>query len=75
MRFTSGTFTITAGTTNALLHIPVTGDTLYESNETLTVSFANPVNSTLNTLQVLLTLLNDDPLPAIAIGSVTQGDG
>jgi hypothetical protein len=64
------------GQTNALLPIPVAGDTVYESDETFFLNLRNPTNATLLRTQAVATILNDDPIPRILIQDtgVAEGD-
>jgi hypothetical protein len=43
---------------------PVIGDTLYETDENFTVNLSNPTLATINKSQGLISILNDDSLPA-----------
>ena len=59
---TSGTLTIPAGDSGGTIQVPVTGDTTWEPDETLTVTLSNPsANVVLGTSVATGTLLNDDP--------------
>lgn len=58
----SGTLTISNGTTSNTINVSILGDTLYEYNETLTVTLSNvSVNATLGTATATGTIANDDP--------------
>lgn len=59
----SGTLTLPAGSTSASIPVTVYGDTVYEDNETLTLTLSNPVNATLAVGSGTGTLLNDDAPP------------
>gem|GEM_PF-1526292 len=56
----SGTLTFPPGTAAQPLFITVTGDTLFETNETFFVTLTNAVNATLIDSLGLGTILNDD---------------
>jgi len=58
----NGTLTFPPGNTNQTISVPVTGDTLGESNETFLVNLINPVNATLADAQGIGTIVNNDPL-------------
>src|SRR5438309_294813 len=45
----SGTATIPAGSTSTTITVNVCGDTLFEANETFTVTLSSPVNATITT--------------------------
>ncbi|MBK8399215.1 MAG: Ig-like domain-containing protein [Leptospiraceae bacterium] len=42
------TFTIPAGATTANFNIPITDDTIYEGDETFTITFSAPINSSIS---------------------------
>ena len=73
---TSGTATIVAGLTQTSVTVPVLGDTLAESNETLTLNLSNPANASLSTTSVTGTITNDDAAPGLSVAdtSVAEGD-
>jgi endoglucanase len=75
---TSGTLTFAPGETVQTVTIPVTGDTLDETDETFTLNLANPSNAALATAQGTATITDNDAapvLPELSIGnaSVTEG--
>ncbi|MGI9212425.1 MAG: Ig-like domain-containing protein, partial [Methylococcaceae bacterium] len=59
------------GQTSQTLQIPVLGDTLIESNETLTINLSNPTHATLSAnSSATVTLNNDDTLiPSLTLSS------
>lgn len=57
---TSGTLTFAPGQTQQTVTVLVNGDTVYEPNETFTVSLSSPTNATLGTTQGIGTIQNDD---------------
>jgi uncharacterized protein len=76
----SGTLTFTAG--GALIQtvtVPVTGDVIFEGNETVLINLSNLVSSvgvaTIGDAQGVGTINNDDPLPALSIGNATVIEG
>ncbi len=82
---TSGTLTIPANMdctsghqTNPACQIPVpvTGDTLYENNETFTLDLSNATGATLATTSATATIVNDDqpPLLEAEAGATLEGD-
>ncbi|NND77786.1 MAG: HYR domain-containing protein, partial [Flavobacteriales bacterium] len=72
---TSGTATITAGSTTTTINIPITNDGNDELNETLTFTLSSPVNATLGTSVLTLTIIDDDAPPAICQDVTVTLDG
>jgi len=73
----SGVLTFAAGETSKTLTLPITGDTIVEADETLTVNLFNPGNATLSSTAgaATVTLTNDDlPVMSITGASVTEGN-
>src|SRR5206468_1877013 len=68
---TAGTVTIPAGSTTATITVAVSGDTLYEGNETFTVVLSSPGNATIASGTGTGTIQNDDVVPTLSIGNVT----
>jgi hypothetical protein len=71
----NGTLTFNPGQTTKTVHVAVNGDTVREPDETLTLDLSNPVHAVLSDGQGLGTITNDDPLPAVSIGDVSQLEG
>src|SRR4029077_20082888 len=71
----SGMLTFTPGQTSQPISVTVQGETVYEPNETFTVTLSNPTAATLGTFFATGTILNDDPLPAITIGDASINEG
>lgn len=71
----TGTVTIPAGQTTGTITVPVIGDTVAESNDTLFVNLSNPTNATLSDSQGVGTILNDDTGPSLSINDVTITEG
>jgi len=61
---TSGTLTFAPGVTSQPIAVPVLGDTLFEPDETFTVTLSIPTNATLGTAQAIGTITNDDVVVA-----------
>lgn len=59
----SGTLTFAAGETSKVVNISVAGDTLVESNETLTLNLSSPSGATIAHGAATGTILNDDSAP------------
>ncbi|HET9316197.1 MAG TPA: Calx-beta domain-containing protein [Vicinamibacteria bacterium] len=72
----SGTLTMPAGAPSGTILVPVVGDALDEADETFMVTLSGPVGATLGDGQATGTILDDDPLPALAVDDcgVTEGD-
>ena len=80
----SGTLTFAAGETSKTITIAVLGDTAYEEHQQFRVILSNPSTGiklpTSPETTVLVTIINDDPIPALSIGdyvppSTLQPDG
>ena len=71
----SGTLTIPAGQTSVTIFINVNGDIKVEPNETFTVTLSNPSGASLGTSVATGTILNDDGVPSVTIGDVSQKEG
>ncbi len=75
---TSGSAVIPAGSTGATITIPVTGDKVYEADETLTLTLKAATGATLSTASATAsgTIQNDDSAPSVSIAdsSVVEGN-
>jgi len=56
----NATLTIPAGQTTGAITVLINADTVYEPNETLTLTLSNPTGATLGTAVATGTILNDD---------------
>lgn len=73
---TMGTLNIAAGETSGVIPVTVTGDDVYESNETLTLRLSNPSSPAILVQDSAIgTLLNDDPAPSTPTSSGGGGGG
>lgn len=74
-----GAGSIAIGQTNTTLQVNTTGDTKYESNETLIVALSNVVNAQIysaGTDDIAVgTITNDDSAPSLFIGDLTVAEG
>ncbi|WP_084539781.1 Calx-beta domain-containing protein [Azorhizobium doebereinerae] len=75
----TGTLTFAPGETSKVLHVPVSGDTVVEANETLTLSLSAPSGATIADGSGTGTIVNDDvapvvPVVSVADASVTEGN-
>ncbi|BCM88343.1 levanase [Abditibacteriota bacterium] len=68
---TSGTISISVGQTMGTIIVPITGDTLNESDETFALNLSAPSGATISDGQGIGTIVNDDPLPSLAVNDVT----
>ena len=71
----SGTVTFAPGVTTRPITVAVTGDTTYESDETLGVTLSSPTAATLMVAQATGTIRNDDAVPTVAIADASVGEG
>ena len=76
---TTGTLTIAAGQTTGTIVVPVSGDTIYENDETLSLVLSGPTGATLaggaSTVTAQGTITNDDAKPVATISSPTVTEG
>jgi hypothetical protein len=70
-----GTLSFPPGTTSREVRVVVNGDVVYEADETFVVNLSSPVNAVLADGQGAATILNDEPVPELAINdrSVLEG--
>ena len=66
---TAGTLTFAAGTTSQTIAVTVTDDGDDEPNETVIVTLSSATNATISTAQGTGTIIDDDGMPALSIGS------
>ena len=77
---TSGTLTFNSGETSQTINVPITNDTIIETNETFTVTLSSSVNATLGTtITHTYTINNDDSYGSFQLSSATysvsEGEG
>ena len=65
---TNGTLTFAAGETSKTVHVDISGDTVFEGNETFTVSLGATPGLRLGTASATSTIVNDDATPTFSIG-------
>lgn len=68
---TNGFVAFAPGETNQAITIPVLGETLSESNETFFVRLSVPTNALIADALGQITVLDDDPLPAVGFASTS----
>ena len=71
----SNTVTVPAGSTSAAITVTVAGETLFEADETFSVTLTAPGNATLGVATGVATITNDDGAPAISVNDVTVAEG
>jgi hypothetical protein len=73
----SGTFNWAHGDTSSrTISIPISEDSLYEGNETFTVSLSNPTGgATTDGFSTLVSITDNDMAPSFSIGDVSQSEG
>ncbi|POY34675.1 hypothetical protein C3K47_19010, partial [Solitalea longa] len=72
----SGIITIPPGSTQASITIAVNGDLSNETDDTFSVSIADPVNANLGSIAAAIgTIVNDDAQPIIAISDASVVEG
>lgn len=73
----TGTLTFNPGETSQTVCIDVSGDDIYEDDETFALTLSSPTNATLVDADGIGTIINDDLLPTVNITaqSVTEGSG
>lgn len=73
---TSGDLSFAPGETTKQIVVPVANDTLFESNETFTVTLSAPTNATLGSpAAATVTITDNDPAPTIQFSASTANVG
>ena len=72
---TSGMLTFTPGQTTQTINVTINGDTTNEPNETFNVNLSSPTNATISNRMGTGTIQNDDAVPTVSIGNVSQNEG
>ncbi len=62
----SGDLAILAGETSGSISVPILNDSIYEGNETFTVTLSSPVNAELSTASTTVTVTDDENAPVIS---------
>jgi|GEM_PF-600632 len=70
----SGTLTFAPGVTTQTVAVVVTGDTVFEPDQTFLVNLSGATNATLEDAQGVGTITNDDAAPALTINDVTASE-
>ena len=75
----TGTLTIAAGATTGTIVVPVTGDTVYEGNETVLLNLSSPTGATFTggaaSVSATGTITNDDAMPTATISAASVAEG
>lgn len=71
----TGMLTFVPNDTSETITVAVTGETIFEADETFTVDLSGPVNATILDPQGLGTIQNDDGQPTISIDDVSLNEG
>jgi hypothetical protein len=71
---TSGTATILAGDTSTTVDVPVSDDSVFEGDESLSLDLSNEVNGVLADASGQGTITEDDPAPTITIDDPTVAE-
>ena len=72
---TAGTLTFAAGVTSQTIAVSVSDDGDDEPNETVIVTLSSATNATISTAQGTGTIIDDDGMPALSIGSPSVIEG
>ncbi len=67
----SGTVTILAGYTSATFGIPLVNNTVYEAEESFTVTLLNPIGADLGAKTVTVQITDDEPVPVLSFEPAT----
>jgi uncharacterized repeat protein (TIGR01451 family) len=71
----SGTLTFAPGTTSQPIAAAITGEAIFETNETVLVDLTNAVNASIADPQGVITIANDDAAPTITITDLMHPEG
>jgi len=71
----TNTLTFNPGTTTLPIDIPILGDLVFETNETVLVNLSNPTNATIGDPQGIYTINNDDAAPVFTINDNSLAEG
>ena len=69
------TLTFAPGETSKTLDFTILGDTTHEADESFSATLSQPANATIGDASATLTIVNDDPLPALAVNDVSIAEG
>jgi chitinase len=72
---TGTTVVFNPGTTTANVPVNITGDVIFEGDETFVLNLTTPTNATISDAQAIGTIQNDEATPALSITDVTVTEG
>lgn len=72
---TSGQLTFTTSDSNKPINVPINNDTLYEGNETFTVTLSSPSAGSIGTGTATGTITDNDNPPSFAINNASATEG
>ena len=72
---TGGVLQIAAGQTSGAIDVDVSGESLYEADETFSVVLSAPVGAGIGQGSATGTIVNDDSPPAVSIAGVSSAEG
>ena len=70
-----GTLTIPAFAASAVIDVPVRADTMFEGNESFTLTLRNPSHGTITDAEATGTIVNDDFMPLLSVDDVFVAEG
>jgi uncharacterized repeat protein (TIGR01451 family) len=71
----AGTLVIPSDVVTQFLSIPILGDLQDEPNRGFALQLSNPTNATLNSSTATVTIVDDDPVPAVSIADAAIAEG
>ncbi|MGQ0832700.1 MAG: beta strand repeat-containing protein [Microthrixaceae bacterium] len=71
----NGTLIFSAGQVSKTVTVPITGDNLYEADETVLLNLTSPINATTPQPTATGTIVDDETAPAVSIADVTVTEG
>lgn len=71
----SGSVLISAGNLSTTVSIPISGDTVYEEDETFLVNLYGPSGAMLGTASATVTILDDETEPSVGLAAATASAG
>jgi Calx-beta domain/Regulator of chromosome condensation (RCC1) repeat len=71
----AGTLVFSPGDTSKTIPVEITGDAVFEPNETFLVYLSSPSGAVLGDGVATVTIANDDPRPAASVANVSAAEG
>jgi hypothetical protein len=72
---TQGALTFAPGETTKTVTVPIIGDSVYETNERVTLRLSNATGGQFGTRSAFATVVNDDALPSLRLGDASRVEG